>query len=97
MGIGLMEDDAKPDGKKLYGGKYETFAEWVKAEPDKFDDMDCRPGPAAVDEDYLARLTPEHMRGRITVERRRRRAEAVARAGDDEERPETIANPKKDG
>ena len=61
------------DEKKLYGGKYETFDEWVNAEPDIFDDMDCRPGPSALDPEYSDSLIPEHMRDRILKIRRRRR------------------------
>ena len=63
--------------KKLYGGKYETFAESVKAEPDKFDDMDCRPGPAALDPEYSDSLIPEFMRERLIEIRRKRRADVA--------------------
>jgi hypothetical protein len=79
------------DDKKPYGGKYETFAEWVKAEPDKFDDMDCRPGPSESDENYLLAVVPEHPRDivpRIMETRRRARARAEVRQDGDAERLE---------
>jgi hypothetical protein len=71
-----MADVKKPDDKTLYGGKYETFAEWVKAEPDKFDGTDCRPGPSDSDEEYLRAVTPEHLQHLVPriIEARRRRA-----------------------
>jgi hypothetical protein len=66
--------------KKLYGGKYETFAEWVKAEPDKFDDMDCRPGPGDSNEEYLRAVTPDHLRHLVPriIEARRKQRESEA-------------------
>jgi hypothetical protein len=77
-----VADEKKTDGKKLYGGKYETFAEWVKAEPDKFDDIDCRPGPSDSDEEYLRAVTPNHLQHLVPriIEARRQRAEEAERA-----------------
>src|SRR5665213_114039 len=57
-------------GDKLYGGKYETFAEWVKAEPDKFDSQDCRPGPSGLDPEYSDSLIPECVREKTLAVRR---------------------------
>jgi hypothetical protein len=67
--------------KKLYGRKYETFAEWVKAEPDKFEeDFDCRPGPADFHEEYLLAVIPDHLRHLVPriIEARRKRRETTA-------------------
>jgi hypothetical protein len=51
-----------------------TFEDMVKADPDKFDGMDCRPGPSTLDPDYSDSLIPEHMRERVLAVRRARRA-----------------------
>jgi hypothetical protein len=57
-----------------------TFDEMVKADPDKFDGMDCRPGPSTLDPEYSDSLIPEHMRERVVAARARRRAAKPPRA-----------------
>ena len=51
-----------------------TFEEMIKADPDKFDSMDCRPGPSRLHPDYSDSLIPEHMREQIMAIRRAKRA-----------------------
>lgn len=51
-----------------------TFERIVSANPDKFDGMDCRPGPSSLDPDYSDSLVPDHMRERVMAARRARRA-----------------------
>jgi hypothetical protein len=57
-----------------------TFEEIVSANPDKFDSMDCRPGPSTLDPEYSDSLIPEHMRERVMAARLARRAAKPPRA-----------------
>jgi hypothetical protein len=51
------------------------FADLVRERPDIFDDMDARPGPSSLSEEYSDSLIPEFLRERMMPIRRRRRAE----------------------
>jgi hypothetical protein len=68
--------DAEPNPRKTGGpyGGYDTFADWVAAEPDKFDAMDCRPSPGNWSEEYLVSTVPEHLRKSVRRVIAKRRA-----------------------
>jgi hypothetical protein len=39
-----------------------TFEEKLKDNPDSFDSMDCRPGPANLSKEYSDSITPDHLK-----------------------------------
>ena len=48
-----------------------TFEEMVKADPDKFDDFDCRPGPSTYPVGSAERIMPRHVREAIVARTKR--------------------------
>jgi hypothetical protein len=46
-----------------------TFEEKLKENPDSFDSMDCRPGPANLSKEYSDRLTPDYVKKAIAERR----------------------------
>ena len=49
------------------GGK--TFHEMLAANPDSFDDFDCRPGPSTLSPEYSKRITPDYIKKAIAERR----------------------------
>jgi hypothetical protein len=51
----------------------EKFEDLIRANPDQFDEMDCRPGRSRYPRGSRERVVPEHIRKEIEERRRRER------------------------